>query len=175
MSSAMTVEYAAFPSLGVYRSRTREHPRPKVTAPLQVDAATNEYDGVFAGHFAKLDKIEVTPSLWVDGAEHPDALALAWARYVLQRLQEDDLPPTRVVASAEGGIAICFVKGDKYADIECLNNGEMLGVTTNRRHRPSAWQIEPDGGAIARAVARVRMFLDSHSARENVSLWPWRR
>jgi hypothetical protein len=37
-----------------------------------------------------------------------------------QRLLIDDLLPTRVVASAEGGVAICFMNDDKYADIEFL-------------------------------------------------------
>jgi hypothetical protein len=125
-----------------------------------------------APHYAKLKRIESDPSLWPAEAEGPSPDAVKWACLVLQQLESGALPPTRVVASAEGGVAICFVQGDKYSDIECLNSGTILGVLSDGRGRPTVWEIEPSPGAIAWAVDRIRFFLDSSPAAKDVSKWP---
>jgi hypothetical protein len=144
------------------------------------DAATNEYVGPdkanleFARHFAKLQTVADRKSLWPDGAEGPTSLAIALGATVLDQLQRDELLPTRIVASADGGIAICFIDGDKYADVECSNNGEILGVISNRRDRPIAWEIEQSQGGVARAVVRIRDFLHPSQARADVPTKPWR-
>ena len=91
--------------------------------------------------------------------ESPKATALAQARSVLQQFEIENMEPTQVVASVEGGVAICFVSGNKYSDIECLNGGEMLGVISNRKDRPTVWQIDPSTVGIAQAVARIRDYL----------------
>lgn len=129
------------------------------------DGTTNECVGVtgygkeFAEHYAKLNQIVADRALWPENAERPADMAVGWAWVVIQQLIEDELVPTKVVASAEGGVAVCFVVGDKYADIECLNSGEILGVVSNRRDRPSVWKIEQDTSDIARATARISQFL----------------
>ena len=138
------------------------------------DSTTNHY-AEFANHFDKLEAIEKDRSLWPEGADAPSDLAITWALAVLQQLKADNLPPTRVVASAEGGVAICFVSGNKYVDIECLNNGAILGVTSNRRDRPTAWEIEPSVSNLTRASLRIRDFLKGPPTEENASKWPWRR
>jgi hypothetical protein len=117
----------------------------------------------FSVHFDKLDALAMDPTLLVGRSEAPSILTLVRARAVLHQLQTEDLEPTRVVASAEGGVAICFVSGDKYSDIECLNTEEILGVISNRRDRPIVWQIEPSASGFARAAARIRDFLASNS------------
>lgn len=168
MSTAATIEYTVFPT-EVYNSDEEVRPRSRVTTPAQADVTTHIYGNQFATHFAKLDKIAVTPTLWLEQTERPHDIAIEWARYILQTFEDDNLPPTRVVASAEGGIAICFIKGNKYADIECLNNGEILGVTSNRRDRPTVWEVLADASEIARATARIRLFFDPPSTNENVA------
>jgi len=37
------------------------------------------------------------------------------------------------VASERVEVAICFVNGDKYADVEFLNTGEIVGATKRYR------------------------------------------
>ena len=130
------------------------------------DATTTEYVSLqsgkeFAIHSAKLTAIAESAELWPDGADPPSTFALFLARVVLQQLEQDRFAPTRVVASAEGGVALCFVRGQKYADIECLNGGGILGVTSNRSDRPSAWEISGSLGEIARACDRIRVFLNT--------------
>ncbi len=131
-------------------------------------SATTQLNGKFASHFAKLQALEVDQALWVEGAEPPNDFALAWARLFLQQLQSDDFSPAGVLASAEGGVGIYFVDGSKYADLECLNSGAILGVISNRRDRPFAWEVEQDAGGLACASQRVREFFDTAKTTENV-------
>lgn len=118
----------------------------------------------FRAHFAKLEAIAEDKSLVPAGAECPSEDSLEWAGIVLRRLIEASFPPSKVTASAEGGVAICFVQSDNYADFECLNTGEILGVTSNRKDRPTVWEIERSASAISLAITRVRKFFDPQSS-----------
>jgi hypothetical protein len=122
-----------------------------------------EYGKKFAPHFEKLDALATDRSLLVGCTAPPSALTLTCARAILGQLETEALEPTRVVASSEGGVAICFVSGDKYSDIECLNSEEILGVISNRRDHPVVWEIEPSASGFARAAARIRDFLATGS------------
>lgn len=125
--------------------------------PQHADATTNEY-GISAAHSAKLKALESDRSLLPFGAPPPSDIALLFARVVLDYLKELDLSPDRVIASAEGGVALCFEEGERYADIECLNTGEILGVLSNRRDRPDVWEIEQSARSIASAASRIEGF-----------------
>jgi hypothetical protein len=130
------------------------------------DAATSVYartesDKSFIGHFVKLKQIENDRTLWVEDSPGPSPQAMGWAQVVLQRLKASEFEPTRVVASAQGGVAFCFLKGKKYADIECLNNGSILGVISDEYGRPVAWEIGADPNSISEAAARIRAFVVS--------------
>ena len=132
---------------------------------LFVDGTTSEsvdilsYGKEFAEHYSKLNSIISDSSLWPEDAESPTVEAKNWTWLVVQQLVDDGLAPTKIVASAEGGIAVCFVSGNKYADIECLNSGEILGVLTNKHDRPTVWEIEQDPAEIARATGRIAKFI----------------
>jgi hypothetical protein len=140
----------------------------------RVSATASEYTPVnqdveFGRHFSKLEAIRTDRTLWADGAQAPQDPAIYWAFQVLQKLEHDMLRPSRIVASAEGGVAICFVREDIYADIECFNDGVILGAISDRRDRPIVWEIEPGPSDIARAAARIRKFLCPPSSDEDDS------
>jgi hypothetical protein len=172
IAAATTLAYAETMD-GTQWSGTSDQERLRniIALPPAVHAATNEYadtDGLsseFSNHFAKLRAIGNEKSLWPVGAEAPSAFAEMWARITLQQLEVDRFLPTRVTASAEGGIAICFVDGEKYADLEFLNTGEILGVISNRRDRPVAWEIKHSSRELARAAARIRQFFNAPATR----------
>ncbi|SRR5713101_5603158 len=128
-------------------------------------------DAKFAAHFEKLAALAIDQTLWVEGAEPPSSLTMVRARAILQQLQVEALEPTRVVGSAEGGVAFCFVSGDKYSDIECLNTDVILGVISNRRDRPFVWEIEPSASGIAQAAARIRDFIQGATASSHDAKW----
>jgi hypothetical protein len=120
-------------------------------------------DDRYAAHFAKLDAIAVDRSLVGDNVDPPTQDALDCTRAVLHQLKTENLEPSKVVASVEGGVGICFVEGDKYADIECLNSGEILGVISNRRDNPTVWKIDPSAPGFAAAASRIRNFFSDSS------------
>lgn len=138
------------------------------------DATTLGYTSspAFEKHFSKLAEIMQAP---VEGREPPSHIARTWARLILEQLQASEFEPTKVTASADGGITICFVRGDLYCDLECLNNGDVLGVTTNRQDRPTVWTINSDFGSVPRAVDRIRQYLHTQAAKKNAPQRPWYR
>ena len=113
----------------------------------------------FVRHFSKLRAIQVDSDLWPEGADGPQHQAISSAATVLEELEDKGLVPSRVVATVEGGIAICFVRGDIYADIECFNDGSILGAISNGKDRPLVWEVDPGSGDIAPATDRIKKVL----------------
>jgi hypothetical protein len=143
-------------------------PSPNLRAtPDSRDYATVTRDNVFGHHFAKLKAVLSDARLWPEGADAPQSLAVYWATRVLQRLEDDMIRPSRVVASADGGVTISFTKEGKYAHIECFNDGAILGAWSNRNDRPTVWEIGPDQDEIARSTARIREFLEPSAPKKN--------
>lgn len=89
------------------------------------------------------------------GSEPPSAAAIEMAQRIL--LSSTNRVPNRVAPSAQGGVGICFYRGDKYGDIECLNTGEILAATTDGRNRPQVWEVAPNN--IQEALERIGRFV----------------
>jgi hypothetical protein len=90
----------------------------------------------------------------------PSDLARRLSEVVLRALRLSDLSPTRVVPSAEGGIAFVFCRHDRYADIEIFNSGEVLAVTSDRKGEPTVWAVPMDGGdGLLASVRTIRDYL----------------
>jgi len=95
------------------------------------------------------------------GAEPPSATARESAAQLLGILRTSNLPPTRVVPSSEGGVGICFINGEAYADIESLNSGELLAVMYTGTEEPQVWEITQNEESIKEAVEQIRGHLTS--------------
>ena len=176
-ATATTLSYLG-PSQGVSFSgeRKTENIEPRAVFPRGLNAATNQYANTgFDHHYVKLRALGKDPSLLPPGTEPPSVNAQVLASIMLQQLQADQTPPTRVVSSAEGGVAICFVNGDKYADVEFLNTGEILGVVSNRRDTPTVWQIGQSSRDFALAALWISNFLRSPASSKDAPQWAWRR
>lgn len=76
------------------------------------------------------------------GSERPSAESIRKATTIAETLINFGLIPDGIVPSAEGGVAICFVRSGKYADVECFNTGEILGVRYKDRDTPVVWAVE---------------------------------
>ena len=92
------------------------------------------------------------------GAEPPNPTAISRLESVLDLLTNVGLTPTKIVPSAEGGAAVCFINGAKYADIECFNNGTVLAVLSTGRGTPEAWEVGAVKTAIWNTLERIRDF-----------------
>jgi hypothetical protein len=115
----------------------------------------------YADNLMTLRRLAETPDVWPCDAPAPTRQAIEIAELFLWRFHEANLAPQTITATSEGGVALCFVKGDKYSDIECSNEGPVLGVTTNRRDRPTVWEIEQSDAEFVRACSRIKKFMDS--------------
>jgi len=93
-------------------------------------------------HYDRLADLLSLPELTPEGADMPSKDSAARAAIVLEHLLQTGFPPDKIVASAEGGIALCWTKGDKYADVEVFNTGEVLCVITDRKNPPIVWAME---------------------------------
>lgn len=137
-------------------------------SPYDLSAAsvrhTVDLDSRWSLHFARLAHIRET--------ERPSA-AYVFSWLALRNLAARDFEPTRVVRSAEGGLAICFVKGDLYGDLEFLDNGSILGVVSNRRERPIVWQIDAGADDLSAAIDRISEFFNAPSTSPNARRRPW--
>ena len=166
--AAETATLGYFPYIPNVQSQQPSRPSAIWGVTVTAGEYTTIYRNIeFGRHFSKLRTIRTDPALWPDGAEPPKQEAFFWASEVLRQFEDDMLNPSRVVATAAGGIAIYFARGDLYADIECFNDGTILGVLSDRIKRPTVWEIEPSSGEITRASARIRRFLASSSSDEN--------
>jgi len=111
--------------------------------------------------FDTLSRIEagVAKKEWRRGCDAPNAQSLRAARDVLERLMLVGYVPTGITPSAEGGIGIYFERGKKYADIEVLNSGQALGVTSDRvAEKIIPFTISTSQQGYDRAIQRVVEF-----------------
>ncbi len=90
------------------------------------------------------------------GAEPPNEKARTKAAQILSNLEVAALLPTRLVPSAEGGVGFCFVEADRYADIECLNTGEILAAMYCGQQDPDVWEIDHSSESIQAAIEQIR-------------------
>jgi len=115
----------------------------------------------FGGHFEALDSLAAAePTAF---PEPPSKLSLDRARDILQKLAIQGIEPVKITPAAEGGVAICLANRETFASIESLNSGDVLGIISNRRDRPTVWEIEPTAVGYAVAFARILAFLTSRS------------
>lgn len=95
-------------------------------------------------------------------AEVPDDVAVFWAQKILKTMLDENINlPTDVVPSAEGGAGIFFRKGEKYADFECFNNGEIWAITSADGASPMVWQVENTDDSLKKALKNIVEFFKS--------------
>jgi hypothetical protein len=86
----------------------------------------------------------------------PSRFAIEWGARILSQLRDIEFLPDRLVTSAEGGIALCFIRDAKYADIEVLNSKEIVAVTSNRKDQPRVWTVPETDDGIFKTVVTIR-------------------
>jgi hypothetical protein len=93
------------------------------------------------------------------GAPAPSPQTLAFVRRILAWLEHPSYRPSGIIASAEGGVALCFVRGDKYGHVEILNSGEVTQVMYEGKQRPIVRELSQSESAIGKALEDIREYL----------------
>jgi len=108
----------------------------------------------------EVDDMESIPANWNGyGSEAPNLVARKQAVEILLAATSI-IVPNRVSPSAQGGVGICFYNREKYADIECLNSGEVLATTSTGKGVPEVWQIF-NPAEVKGALERIGKFINS--------------
>lgn len=95
------------------------------------------------------------------GAEVPNQWAIDCAREVLKNLSSEDLKPSSIDASAEGGVCLSFQSDSHYGDIECFNSGEIFAVTSKNGEDTEVWEIQDPILHISSTINRIQHFMQS--------------
>lgn len=135
----------------------------RVRLPLLSDSLSETYTvNWLSGCIDRLESLGKLRKNWNSyDSEPPNSTALYWGRIVIEILTSINFPPSNISASAEEGINIYFICDEKYADIECLNTGEILAVNSNRRDHPDVWQVNRSKEDIKRSLEKIRAYLES--------------
>jgi hypothetical protein len=83
------------------------------------------------------------------------------AARVLALLEEAALPPSQLIPSVEGGIALSLAGENVRAEIEIYNTGEIAAVTYSEQSEPIAWDIDSRDDAIESGIERIRVHLSA--------------
>jgi hypothetical protein len=92
-------------------------------------------------------------------AEAPSPATVHNTQLLLKRMRQSGFVPSSVVASAEGGIAIYFFRGDKTAYIEYRNSGEALAAMYDRETLPVVMELDATEASALEALTRIREYL----------------
>lgn len=107
----------------------------------------------------KLNEMSCLKANWDSyGAEPPNEVALDWARKTLEILSQKEFSPTQITPSVENGIGISFIHNNKYADIECFNEGEILAVISDGQGDVKVWEVEISMLGLSSAIDKIYAF-----------------
>lgn len=92
----------------------------------------------------------------------PNAKARQTAAHVLAEMEDARMPPDRIVADPDGGVAL-YVFGraaadDRHGRIFAANEGDVIALCVDYRDQlHDAWQVDPR--SITDAVLKIRSFV----------------
>jgi hypothetical protein len=123
----------------------------------------NPRKGLLAAGFSQIDDLlSSTPSSAGKPVPAPSEPATRRAKQAYRLFASEGLLPDRIVASGEGGVALCFLRGDKLGDVEFLNSGENLASIEDRASGATEiWEFT--ASELKHTQIRIREFLDRHA------------
>ena len=92
-------------------------------------------------------------------APAPNRQAATLAKFAIGIASAEGIIINRIVPAGEGGIALCFIHGEKYADIECLNDGETFSALSDGHEYREVVQVRATDHGLKKATQRIGKFL----------------
>ena len=92
-------------------------------------------------------------------APAPNREAARLAKTAMGIASAEGLSVDRVVPAGDGGVALCFLDGEKYADIECLNDGEIFSALSDGHGYRHVIQVQSTDDDLKKAAQRIGEFL----------------
>lgn len=149
---------ALIPSSGV--EVTLHAPAGYPQARTIIEAKTTFHAAAMASLLADRDPISVAADQFAanprSDAEPIEARAVEMSRAVYGVFMLVDLIPSKIAPVSDGGLALCFYQGTKYADVECYNDGAIVAtMSPHQGATPMVWEVDD----LADAVNRIATFL----------------
>ncbi|MHC4197049.1 MAG: hypothetical protein ACYSRP_03940 [Planctomycetota bacterium] len=131
--------------------------------PVSDDVVGRNVSPAWLGKFVqKLEEIKNLPNDWNGyGTAAPNALAVLNIWEVIEVLQDMDFAPAQISPSADEGITISFAQKNKYAFVECDNDGDILAATSDRQGKREIWQIRNSKDAIKNDLEIISAFINA--------------
>jgi hypothetical protein len=123
----------------------------------------NPHQGLLAAGLSKIDALLTSTPSWAGKpVPSPSESATGRAKQAYRMFASNGMIPDRIVASGEGGVALCFLRDDNLADVEFLNSGENLASVEDRTTGATEiWEFAT--AKLKDTQARIREFLDRHA------------
>ena len=116
--------------------------------------------GILKKNLEKLHRLKSTTNGWESsGAEPPNATAIETALEVIMLSCEVDFQPDHIDPSTDEGVCISIRQENKYADIECFNDGGIFAVVSGDDGDTDVWELQRD--AIGIALQKIQCFMSS--------------
>jgi hypothetical protein len=91
-------------------------------------------------------------------ADPPNDIAIDLAIDALKIFADFGLKPHRIASSSDEGVCISFRNENRYAHLECFNDGDQLVVTDIGSGSPEIWDATEIGVPVS--VARIKAFIE---------------
>jgi hypothetical protein len=112
----------------------------------------------FPRELAKLLRLQSMTDDWHSSdVSPPNQIAIEASICALHRLSDVDLCPSFIAPSSDEGVCLAFESGERYADIECFNTGEVFAMTSTPNGRPTIWEVQD--GDLRASIARISSFI----------------
>jgi hypothetical protein len=93
----------------------------------------------------ELDRISNIKTDWDSyGAEPPNADAIRASREILEELADALILPSTIVPSAEGGVSVYFMTGNRTAYVESYNQGSQVLVMYDQNGDAEVFELGRD-------------------------------
>lgn len=109
-----------------------------------------------------LDEMRRLPDNWNGyGSAAPNSIAFRTVEDVLFILHQMDFWPTQLEPSAEEGISLSFHSADKYAILECYNDGKICAAIYESDQEPQVWEVGNSIEEIRLSLDQINEFVNS--------------
>ena len=109
----------------------------------------------------KLESLSTLAPGWNrQGAPAPSAVAIRAARQFIESLVNDGQPPTRVAASAVGGVGVTRQVGERLAYIEFYNDGAACALLADDTGDERVLDVAPKGDRFSDLLEKLKIYLN---------------
>ncbi len=108
-----------------------------------------------------LERLRHLPPDWDEcGAAPPNELAIRLAHRAIRALRVAGVPVPNISPSVEEGVCLWYRREGRYADLECFNTGEVVGVVLDEAGAHQTFEVAQSDVAIMGAADRIKSHLE---------------